>query len=187
MITTKDEWMKMNGFKNNFTTMIIGNTYDAKDELKEAGATFNKLLKWHTSESHKSVFSNFIKVQIKFDDVYDWDETQKTVFIKPKAPKLLKKLIEAAYPIQEGSEFVGAIGERLRNLDVTLVRRGQFVGNYGLTFIYTFDYNGQELTWMTQKDLELQVGDSVSLTGTVVKHETYMGKKTTKVNRCIIK
>jgi hypothetical protein len=43
------------------------------------------------------------------------------------------------------------------------------------------------LVWFTAKDLDLEKGAVVDLTGTVKKHEEFRGVKTTQLSRCIIK
>ena len=46
------DWPRNNGFNDDNLTFIftIGNTYEIKDELKEAGYKFNRELGWHGAE-----------------------------------------------------------------------------------------------------------------------------------------
>lgn len=42
------------------------------------------------------------------------------------------------------------------------------------------------LIWMTSKELELEKGSPINLTGTIKSHQEYMGIKQTYLSRCII-
>jgi hypothetical protein len=82
---------------------------------------------------------------------------------------------------------VGYVGERLRNLTAIYKSTRGFMGNYGWTNIHTFQIGEDVLVWFTAKDLDLERGQAVDLTGTVKKHEEFREVKTTQLSRCIIK
>lgn len=96
-----------------------------------------------------------------------------------------KKFAEAAGPSL--SEYVGEIGERLRNLTVVYHSTRGFNGNYGYTYIHTFYHGENQLIWITQKPLDIDYYSVVDLTGTVKSHQIFRGVKQTQLNRCIIK
>ena len=99
--------------------------------------------------------------------------------------KVERKVREAEGPSL--SEYVGTVGERLRNLTVVYKSCRGFMGMYGWTNIYTFQHGEDILVWFTAKDCELEYGTVVDLTGTVKRHEEFRGVKTTQLSRCIIK
>ena len=51
----------------------------------------------------------------------------------------------------------------------------------------SFQVGEDVLVWFTAKDLDLEKGQAVDLTGTVKKHEEFRGVKTTQLSRCIVK
>ena len=99
--------------------------------------------------------------------------------------KIDRKIAELMGPSL--SEFVGEVGERLRNYTAVFKSTRGFMGNYGWTNIHTFQVGDDILVWFTAKDCSLEKGTVVDLTGTVKKHEEFRGVKTTQLSRCIIK
>lgn len=90
------------------------------------------------------------------------------------------------YPQVPISKAVGTVGERM-NLDVTLKEIKSYDTFYGTKYFYTFqDRNFNLLRWETGKDLEMEVGTAVKLTGTITKHESDCYGTYTYVNRCKI-
>ena len=87
------------------------------------------------------------------------------------------------------SEFVGELGDRIKNIRVKVLFTKNIETYYGLSTLYIFQdalgnimksfYSGSK--WEYDKD------DEILITGTVKKHETYNGKKNTMLNRVIAK
>jgi hypothetical protein len=76
-----------------------------------------------------------------------------------------------------GSKFQGVVGERqvFEGLKVLSCRSWQ--NDYGVTHFYSFiDENGNAFTYFASKDMDLSVGQIVSLKATVKKHENYTPK-----------
>ena len=84
-------------------------------------------------------------------------------------------------------EYLGEIGERLRNIPVVFEKMVTFEGNYGLAHIYKFKADGAQLSWFTECIKDLEEGEQYVLSGTVKKQEVYGNIKTTYLSRCIIK
>ena len=184
---TREEWLELNGFSaDGFTYSAFGDdTYSIKGWLKEQGCKFNPILKWHNSELIDMPVG-YGMICFGFDEILEWDEEAGTAVYKEKAPELVDRRFKEA----EGpsfSEYVGQVGERLRNITAIYKSTRGFAGMYGWTNIHTFQNGDDVLVWFTAKDLDLEKGAVVDLTGTVKKHEEFRGVKTTQLSRCIIK
>ena len=165
---TKEKWLEKYGFSPEGLTYVIygDDTYAIKDWLKEQGCKFNPTLKWHSPHP------------ISLPDGYG--------FFKDDANKLVDKKIALAQG-PSLSEYVGEVGERLRNLTAIYKSTRGFMGNYGWTNIHTFQCGEDILVWFTSAECSLERGTVVDLTGTVKKHEEFRGVKTTQLSRCKIK
>lgn len=184
---TKAEWLEKNGFDPNtgYTYCVVGeDTYSIKDHLKEIGGKYNPTLKWHLP-TQIPLGEDFKFVPIKFDDIMDWDDEDGAMYFSDAEIKITRAL-KAALPPSK-SEYIGNIGDRLRNLTAVLKSAHGFNSAFGFTYIYSFYINDSCLVWFTQKDLGLANGTIVDLTGTVKAHEEYREVKTTKLSRCIVK
>jgi hypothetical protein len=75
-----------------------------------------------------------------------------------------------------GSEFQGTVGERqvFENLKVMSYRTWE--SNFGVTHFYSFLGEKGLVTYFASRDMDLSVGQVVSLKATVKKHEVYAGK-----------
>lgn len=85
----------------------------------------------------------------------------------------------------QGSEYVGKVGERLKKIDAkvnAIVDCGE--GAYGPIVLIKFLAGDNVLAWFTNGSKGLSVGDDVSLSGTVKKHDEYKGIKQTVLTRC---
>ena len=184
---TKEQWLEFNGFSaDGFTYCVIGdNTFAIKDWLKENGYKFNPTLKWHGPQPLE-LPEGYGHLTLSFDDIAVWDSTYHDVNYYEKTKAIVDKAFkDAAGPSL--SEFVGEVGLRLRNLTAIYESTRGFSGAYGWTNIHTFKIGEDVLVWFTTKDLDLELGATVDLTGTVKKHEEFRGVKTTQLSRCIIK
>ena len=185
---TKVEWLEKNGFNTETeqTYCIYGeDTYSIKDWLKEQGCKFHPILKWHTTEP-LDLPEGYGMICFDFAEIMEWNEDQNNAFFFENA----KEKIERKFKEAEGpslSEYVGQVGERLRNLTAIYKSSRGFAGMYGWTNIHTFQIGEDVLVWFTTKDLDLEKGQVIDLTGTVKAHEKFRGTKTTQLSRCIIK
>lgn len=162
-----------------------GNTYNIKDQLKEAGCRFEYVLGWY-SASPIEVPAPYILLPIDFDQLFTWYPLTQKVSLNADAKNIVNDTIKATLPESE-SEYMGEEKERLRDLDVTVSAIRTTEGFYGTTFIYTFMMDKNILVWFSSSCKNIEVGDNVLLTGTVKDHKEYMNKKQTILSRCIIK
>lgn len=86
------------------------------------------------------------------------------------------------------SEWVGAVGERLRNLPATVLATRPLASDYGaVTMVKLLTPAGAVLTWFGSGDhTDLAPGKAVVVTGTVKRHGEYKGVKETHLSRCVI-
>lgn len=167
--------------------LVTGNTYEIKDELKARGARFNPVLNWYfTKEVEVPEGHELIKVA--FDDVYEWLPMVKRIKLKENAKEVAAAARISAMP-ESKSEWVGNEKERLRSLNVVLTGARACSSFYGDSTLYTFDYNDNKLIWFTTScpKVEMIVGHSYLLTGTVKKHDERDGVKQTQLSRCLLK
>lgn len=182
----RKEWMLKHGFsEDGFTWCVAGDdTYAIKDWLKEQGCKFDPLLKWHCGFPLE-LPTGYSTFSLTFDDIYTWDMYLKEAKTKEQATLIVEK----AFQEVEGpslSEYVGEIGDRLRNITAIYKSARGFMGAYGWTNIYTFKCGDDVLVWFTAKSLNLEKGATVDLTATIKKHEEFRGVKTTQITRAII-
>lgn len=184
---TKELWLEKHGFSaDGLTHCVIGdNTYSIKDYLKENGYKFDPTLKWHGA-SQIELPEGYSFLTLAFDDICEWNETWHEANYYEKAKVIVDRAFkEAAGPCL--GEFVGEIGQRLRNMTAIYQSTRGFTGQYGWTNIHTFQIGEDVLVWFTTVDLDLEIGQTVNLTGTVKKHEEFRGVKTTQLSRCLVK
>ena len=179
------DWPRNNGFNDDNLTFIftIGNTYEIKDELKEAGYKFNRELGWHGAEPFEK--DGYIQAQVYFPDVYEFlPFGYIPEFI---GEGYIKQLKNEAIIANSSSHYMGEIKERLRNIEVTLEDKRPCNGLYA-NWMYKFKTtDGNLCCWFTQKDMDYEVGAKLILSGTVSKHDNYNGECETFLSRCIVK
>lgn len=166
-----------NGFQNGYVIAIYGDTYSVKEELKEAGARFTHALGWYFQEE-ELVPEKFQAQSVKIT----WEMVSREGCIMSDFE--IKEIVSNAIPKQEStSEYQGKIGERLRGLELEVIRFWDCGGYY----IHTMeDANGNIFTWMTSSRT-LEQGSWVHMDATVKKHEEYKGVKQTHLSRPAIK
>jgi len=83
------------------------------------------------------------------------------------------------------SQYIGESGTRYRFDDITVKAMKSFTGQYGVkTMVRLEDAKGNVLVWWASGEPEwLEVGDTVTVAGTIKKHDEYRGTKQTLINR----
>ena len=176
-------WLERNGFDTEGNTFLIyGNTYPIKDRLKAQGYKFSKELKWHGPAAVEVPEDCFVD-QVHWSSIFTWNEGACDMVFTEEGCKFLEDLFTSHCL----GEYLGEIGERLRNLTVVFEGASSFDGYYGETNIYRFSCNGAQLSWFTQTEKDLREGAKYILTGTVKEHKVYGNVKTTYLSRCIVK
>lgn len=184
------EWMEREGFnEEGITFLILGNTYEIKDELKAHGAKFNGMLGWHMANAE-----GYDAVSLPMDAItyhmwngrlsYNGDFSA----IKALADQLKKEAEQKLEPKGKASEYIGNVGERLE-FEAELVNRYTFEvpGFHSweteLMHIYKFKTaEGNIIVWKTSSYLTEDV-KVFKFKGTVKEHSEYKGEKQTVINR----
>ena len=185
MLYSKEQldWFTQNGFSESGDTYsIVGkNTYSIKEELKSIGCKYSPLLGWHSPNPLRTP-PNYTLIHFTFAELYGGSPP----VLSKSAPHIVAERVNAALGYNL-SEFVGEVGERLRNLSAIVQSISGYSADYGYTYIYTFAEGRNLLVWFTQKKLDIRDDQPIWLTGTVKNHNLYKGNKITILNRCIIK
>lgn len=170
------------GFSENGETWIVlGNTYEIKDELKKAGARFNDIFLWHFDHE----VTEFPVIKINFYDIAH-RSADDTVYINEFEARDHVKSIRDKYNVLDTQEtyHFGTVGERVE-LKAKLTKRNGFDSMYGVTYLYTFkDAEGHVFIWKTANYLECQDGSELTLKATIKDHSEYKGTKQTQLTRC---
>ena len=164
------------------------NTYAVKDELKELGCKYKPEFGWYCTHA-VDVPVNYGMVGIPFDKVCEWNPVAKKIFVKDNAKEVADAAKNEAAP-KSNSEFIGDIKQRLRDMEVVYTNCRTIESYYGVSLVYTFKLGDNVLTWFCSGkgiDPDIEIGETVLLTGTVKDHKEYNGVKQTYLNRCIVK
>lgn len=164
------------------------NTYAVKDELKELGCKYKPEFGWYCTHT-VDIPVNYGMVGIPFDEVCQWNPLTKKISIKENAKEIADAAKAEAMP-KSNSEYIGEIKQRLRDLHVMLTDCRTVESYYGISLVYTFKMGDNVLTWFCSGkgiDPDIEIGETVLLTGTVKDHKEYNGVKQTYLNRCIVK
>lgn len=180
----RSNWLESNGFDaEGYTYILVGiNSYAIKDELKEAGWKYNSFIRWHNAEAGDYA-ENAVKVHwSEFYSTTAWGD----MYPLPDAQKKADTMIKGDEEKEElPSEWIGEVGERLKDLPVTLVGVYGFNGRYGYSQVVKFiTEEGNVLTWFTAVNIPIASGEKCLLSGTIKKHDQYKDQKTTIVTRC---
>lgn len=175
------------------------NTYEIKDLLKEQGAKFYSGLGWffgtNTAPIEKDINypEGAFLFHVSIDDIMYWNELGGGPYFKEGALEEMKNdimdCIKAKNKEKSTSKHIGNIGDRLRKIEATFLSAKYIEGEWGGSFLYQFDIDGNIATWFTQSLLDdsIKENDKVILSGTVKNHTEYNGILQTQLNRCIVK
>lgn len=183
----KATWLEKNGFNSEgITYLFLGNTYEIKDQLKELGAKFDRLLGWHIDREIEGY--QFITVNVNdvtFESMFDGYTLEPEKVWKLDLDSLKKSAYKAQNNIK-ASEYVGNIKDKVE-LEVVFQFRASWDSDFGTMNLYSFtDLNGNLIVWKTGNYFELESGDHVTIKGTVKDHSEYKGEKQTVLTRCKI-
>jgi hypothetical protein len=85
--------------------------------------------------------------------------------------------------VVKSNEYVGSVGDKLL-VEVTVLKRNSFETDYGTTFLFVLaDAAGNSLVWFASNNV-LEVGETVTLKGTVKAQNDRDGRKQTVLTRC---
>ena len=168
------------------TWVVMGKTFEIKDQLKEAGAKFNSFIGWHFDHavSEYDCFELSIEDIAEKDDVGVW-----VLFDAWWIEKILKEKRNAHAP-KTKSEWIGEVGDKLE-ITVKFLKYYTFETHFSyygeLNIVYKFaDLNGNTVVWKTTKNLDLEPDKEYVIKGTVKELSEYRGDKQTVLTRCKI-
>lgn len=160
-------------------------TFAIKNQLKELGARFDPTLKWFFSKEVE-LPEGYKLCPMSFDELYDYIPENKWASFKEDAKAIVTRRISELKGPSTSVFYPGAEKERIRNITAKVNGIHGFEGMYGYTTVYTFTSENYVFVWMTTKALNLTVGDTVDLTGTIKKFDEYMGVNQTHLTRCVV-
>ena len=176
------KWLEKNGFSAEGDVYLIkGETYSIKDELKAAGFKYDLVLGWHAPTP---ALYNDRLVKFNIEDLYSFSADGNWVVKKEGMEDLIKSKV-AEDQSNVNSDWVGEVGDHIKKVQVTLKSKRSFYGKFGLTNVYTFQDDKENIyTWFTTVEMTKAVNDVFFLKGTIKKHDEYNGTKQTVLTRC---
>ena len=85
--------------------------------------------------------------------------------------------------VAQSNEYVGAVGDKLV-VEVTVLKCNAFETDYGTTFLFVLaDAAGNNLVWFASNNV-LDVGETITLKGTIKAQNERNGRKQTVLTRC---
>lgn len=180
------------GYTTDKIYMVLGNTFNIKDELKAKGARFNNQIKgWFFNEKPEDYETAELEVKqlINYDYLgrvsMKWEMDEVHEYVQEQIKKATKA-------VEGSSEYVGEIREKIdANFKFISSFRIEFETNYnyGTTVNYINkmqDENGNIFIWKTTKDLAYYVTENnmIHLKGSIKEHSEYNEIKQTILTRC---
>lgn len=169
------------------TWVILGNTYDIKDELKSMGAKFSYLLLWHMDHDDP----NYETLELTADQALNINAYGTYCGEKEEAAEIIRTANNSLNSKLSKSEYVGEPQERIQaEVKITDLNSYHVNGySYLGTEVYVYsmeDQLGNVLVWKTSCNLNVKKGDAITIQGTVKDHSEYRGIKQTQLTRCKI-
>lgn len=169
--------------------LVIGeNTYAIKDTLKGLGCKYKPEFGWYCTHA-VDVPADYNIVPVSFDEVCEWNPITRKISVKENAKEVADAAKKAVMP-KSNSEYIGEVKQRLRDIEAVYTNCRTVEGFYGACLCYTFKVGDNVLTWFCSGkgiDPDIEIGETILLTGTVKDHKEYNGIKQTYLNRCIVK
>lgn len=169
------------GFYNDFVTIFKGNTYEAKEWLKEHEAKYNKTMGWYIPGDKlvPDVFPTGIEpITLRWEQISDGEQ--------PKSDSEIKAVVESLiYDKDENSHYVGEIGDKVTRY-VTCQKVINLMGYYGPSTMFTFyDDEGNMFVWTTTSEKQdIEENGLYIISGRVKDHRMYRNCAQTVLTRC---
>ena len=176
------KWLQSNGFGENETTYVyaLPDSYDVKDQLKEAGFQFNSSLLWHAAVILEGYEDKI--VEIPLDEVVEISAWGEGHYMECAKQYVLDKIKEQFYEPSK-SEWIGLEKEKITNLPVVLTSIRDIETRYGWTQLVTFMNGDNKIQWWTKVNIGYEIGEQLLMTATIKNHTTYREEKITTVTR----
>ena len=175
------KFYEKNGFNEEGKTyVVLGNSYDIKDELKAAGFKYDPVLKWHGPSA-----AGYNVVEFNFSDLYTWNDRFGVGNYVESVYEVVAEKVKSAEFFTSSGDFIGELKERLRNLNVVLKSRFSVSTRFGDSECLKFDdEKGNHFCWWTSTCPQAEIGEKFLLTGTVKEHTTYKAENLNVLTRC---
>lgn len=177
--------------REGFFWVVLGNTYEIKDELREAGATYNSDLGWYFNKqtSYPSIMLHVDEYYRKDQyGVYRWNEVNYGEVVDATKAKI-KEANNSEKNIT--SQHFGNVGDKL-DITAKYTRSSSWETHFGYRtqtqYCHTFtDGEGHIFIWKTTSPIyDIDIDTEVELKGTIKAHDEYKGIKQTSLQRCKI-
>ena len=180
--------LKLGFGENEKAYLVYGDdTFAIKDKLKELGARFDPTLKWFFSKEVE-LPEGYKLCAMSFDELYNYNPQSKWAEFKEDAKAIVSRRIAELKGPSTSVYYPGVEKERIHNITAKVKSIHGFEGMYGYTSVYTFTSGDYVFVWITSKcNMNLAVGDTIDLTGTIKKFDKYMGVAQTYLTRCLVK
>lgn len=172
-----------------FTYVVLGDTYDAKDQLKALGCVYDSAIGWRADRE----LEGYDTMRFYADDFFRKDDAgcYYRIFVNGVIDAVrsenARRKAEAQKAETGASDYIGEVGKRI-TVNAVIKSRYDFKVQYGwkedIMRIYTFIADGNVLVWKTTGYIDAENGSAVTLTGTVKEHSEYKGTKQTVLTRC---
>lgn len=99
-----------------------------------------------------------------------------------------KEKIDLKEAEQFNSKYYGEVKEKIE-VEAELKNINSFESFYGynnINYIYTFKKDSYTFTWITNKSLDIEIGEKINLKGTIKEHKEFNDIKQTVLTRCKI-
>lgn len=183
------DFYKRNGFDADGNMWIVlGNSYDIKDSLKELGCKFIKALScWSSDHELESIKT----IKVNASDLYEIDMAGVYLWQWMKVSEGLAIIQQANDDLrasESSSSYVGNIGDKIE-VKAKLTKCHSYDSTFNhhtvTTFINIFtDEAGNVYVWKSTAYFDAGLDDQVILKGTVKDHSEYNGIKQTILTRC---
>lgn len=179
-------WLEKNGFNDKMTTFVYfpDDSYQVKNELKNAGFQFSGQLLWHSPNIPAGYEEKVVEITLDMvADISAWGEG----FYRAGCRDVVEDALSGARPLNN-SEWIGEVGEKVKGLKVILKSTHSFETRYGYTRLLKFeDMKGNIICWFTSTYQPYEINDTVFITGTIKAQDEYKGVKQTTLTRCRLK
>lgn len=158
--------------------VVMGNTYERKNQLKDAGAHYHPALGWYFDHQTE----DFDVRRFSAEDFMVKDEFGRWNIYSEKSDAISKAQME--YECEKiHSEFVGKIGDKI-SIEVDVERVAGYETQWGYTSVFTMvDADGNFFVWKTSSG-DMDKGSHVKVSGKIKEHSEYRGIKQTVLTRC---
>lgn len=167
------------GFNTGSIWLATGDTYRYRKELKDMGAVFNSMLKWHFYNCPSEALPTGIGViELPWKAIANDDDTLKPI-------NEIKELVEELTVGPGRGWFIGSIGDVYEG-ELTLEKKIYLPdGPYGASYLYTFHSTDDNIfVWRTAKTLELDA--TYYIKGTIKTHQEYKNDMQNVLTKCEI-